>query len=82
MSTNPTDTVVSSNSKALDLGPAKAIAGGVTSTAVAFLGGLSIAIADGAVSGQEWINIALATVLGAAAGFGITYVTPTKVTLH
>lgn len=82
MSTNPTDTVVSSGSKALDLGPAKAVASGVTGTAIAFLGGLGIAYADNVVTGQEWINIALATVLGAAAAFGVTYATPTKVTLH
>lgn len=74
-------TTIKSTSKALDLGPAKAIASGVAGTAVAFLTGLGVAYADGAVSGQEWVNIALATVLGAVAAFGITFQTPTTVTL-
>lgn len=70
---------VSSTSPAVTVGPAKAIASGIVGTAVAFLGGLTVAFADEVVSGQEWINVALVTVLGAAAAFGITYATPTSV---
>lgn len=70
---------VKSTSDAVTVGPAKAIASGVVGTAVAFLGGLTVAYADEIVSGQEWINIALVTVLGAAAAFGITWATPTTV---
>jgi hypothetical protein len=73
---------VTSSSSAVTLGPAKAIASGITGTAVAFLGGLGIAYADGVVTGQEWVNIAIATVLGAAAAFGITYATPSSVKLN
>jgi hypothetical protein len=76
-----TSNVVSSTDTRIELGPAKAIASGVVGTAVAFLGGLGIAYTDNVITGQEWVNIALATVLGAAAAFGITYATPTKVTL-
>ena len=76
----PDHRAISSKSPAIDLGPAKAIASGVAGTAVAFLGGLGVAIADEVVTGQEWVNIAIATVLGAVAAFGITYETPTTVT--
>lgn len=80
--TNPTPGLsVSSKSDSITVGPAKAVASGVVGTAVAFLGGMGIAYADNVITGQEWINIALATVLGAAAAFGITYATPTTVTL-
>jgi hypothetical protein len=70
---------VSSSSPAVTLGPAKSIASGVVGTAIAFLGGVAIAYADNAITGQEWVNIAITTVLGAAAAFGITYATPTSV---
>ncbi len=56
----------------------KALASGVVATLVAFLGTLQVAI-DGGVTPEEWVSIALTTVIGAAAGFGITYATPTKV---
>lgn len=72
---------VSSSSPGVSLGPSKAIASGIAGTAIAFLGGLSIAYADDVITGQEWVNIAIATVLGATAAFGITYATPTNVTL-
>ncbi|HEY3484879.1 MAG TPA: hypothetical protein VGK49_05810 [Ilumatobacteraceae bacterium] len=72
---------LSTSSPSVDLGKSKAVASGLTGTAVAFLTGLGVAYADGSVTGQEWINVALATVLGAAAAFGITYATPTTVTL-
>jgi hypothetical protein len=73
---------VSSSSKLVTLGAAKSIAGGVVATALGFLAPLGVAISDGQVTGQEWVAIATATILGAAAGFGITYATPTKVTLN
>lgn len=74
-------TITSSSAPGTDLGPAKAVAGGVTAGVVAFLTGLSVAYADEVVTGGEWINIALATVVALAAAFGVTYATPTKVTL-
>lgn len=77
----PAGGTVSSKSPLIELGPAKAVAAGVGGTAIAFLGSLGTAYADGVVSGQEWVNIALATVIGALAAFGITYATPTSVTL-
>lgn len=80
-STDNTPVKLSSSSKAVELGPAKMVAAGVTGTAVAFLSALGVAYADGNVTGQEWVNIALATVIGAAAAFGITWATPTSVTL-
>lgn len=73
---------VTSSSPLVTLGNAKGIAGGVAGTAVAFLTGLGTGLADGTVTGQEWVNIAIATVLGAVAAFGLTYATPTKVTLN
>lgn len=82
MSNPNTDRTVSSSSSALDLGPAKAVASGLTATAVGFLTALITANADGGITSGEWITVALATVVAAAAGFGITYATPTKVTLH
>lgn len=72
-------TITSSSDSGVTLGKSKAYASGVAATLVAFLGALSVAYADGAVSGQEWINIALTTVVAAAAGFGVTYATPTSV---
>lgn len=76
-----TGVTLSSRSSSIELGPAKAVAGGIAGTAVAFLGGLGIAYTDNVITGQEWVNIALATVLGAAAAFGVTFATPTTVTL-
>jgi hypothetical protein len=57
----------------------KAYAGGLTSGVVAFLSTLQIAAVDNGISLQEWITIALATVIGLAAGFGVTYSIPNKV---
>lgn len=74
-------TTLNSKDSNLTLGPAKAVASGVTATAVAFLTALITANADGSVTSGEWLSVALATVIGAAAGFGITYATPTSVTL-
>lgn len=63
------------------LGPAKAVASGIVGTAVAFLTALITANADGAVTSNEWLAVALATVVGGAAAFGVTWKTPTSVTL-
>lgn len=46
---------------------AKAIIG----TAIAGLGSASVALEDGAISGQEWITVAIVTLTAAAAVFGI-----------
>lgn len=56
---------------------AKAWAAGFTGTAVAFLTGLQLAVADG-VTQSEWVTIALTTVVGGAAAFGITWAVPNK----
>lgn len=79
--TNTEPQTLSSRDPGVELGPAKAVASGVAGTAVAFLGALGVAYTDSVVTGQEWVNIALATVLGAAAAFGVTFATPTRVTL-
>lgn len=71
---------VSSSSDKVTVGVAKAVASGVTATAVAFLTALITANADNAVTSGEWLAVALATVVGAAAGFGIPFATPTTVT--
>lgn len=54
----------------------KAIAAGVTGTLVAFLTGLATAVQSPGVTDQEWVAVALATVLGGAAAFGITWNAP------
>jgi fatty acid desaturase len=80
---NPTAPVsVKSSSKAVELGPDKAIASGITATVIAFLTATITANADGAITSGEWLTVALATAVGVAAGFGITYATPTSVTLR
>lgn len=54
----------------------KAIASGVTGTLVAFLTGLGTAVQSPGITDQEWVAVALATVLGGAAAFGITWNAP------
>lgn len=54
----------------------KAIAAGVTGTLVSFLTGLGTALQTPGVTDQEWVAIALATVLGGAGAFGITWSAP------
>lgn len=54
----------------------KAVAAGVTGTLVSFLTGLQVAVQDSVVTQNEWVTIALATVIGAAAAFGITWAAP------
>jgi hypothetical protein len=75
-------TPIKSSSDQVTLGPSKAVASGVTATVVAFLTATITANADGAITSGEWLGVALATVVGAAAGFGITYSTPTTVKLN
>lgn len=64
----------------IDLGPAKAVAATIATVAVSFLGALGVAITDGAVSGEEWVTIAIATILATGLVGGATFVTPAKVT--
>lgn len=54
----------------------KAIAGGVAGTAVAFLTGLTTALQTPGITDQEWVAVALATVLGGSAAFGLTWASP------
>jgi hypothetical protein len=75
---NPT---VKTSEPTVTLGSGKAVAAGATGTAVAFLSALGVAM-PGGVTGEEWVAIALATVIGMAAAFGITWATPTKVTFN
>lgn len=46
---------------------AKAVAAGAT----AFAGTLATALDDGAISGQEWVTIGVATIVAAAAVFQV-----------
>lgn len=55
----------------------KAWAGGIVSTLIAFLTPLKFAMENG-ITGAEWVDIATFTIIGAAAGFGITYVVPNR----
>lgn len=54
----------------------KAIAAGIAGTLAAFLIRLEAAVDVGGVSDQEWVAVALATVLGGAAAFGLTWAAP------
>jgi len=47
-----------------------------TATVLAFLTGLGVALEDGAVTGQEWVTIAIATVTALGGTFGVTYAAP------
>jgi hypothetical protein len=60
----------------------KAIASGVAGTLVAFLTGLRLAIDDASVTQGEWVTIALATVIGGAAAFGLTWASPANRTVQ
>lgn len=71
---------VSSKSELVTVGPGKAVASGAVGTAVAFLTALIVANSDEVVTGGEWLTVALATVIGGAAAFGVTWATPTSVT--
>ena len=51
---------------------------GIIATVVAFLAALKFAIADDGISLKEWVDIAEATVVGGAVGFGVSYGAPTR----
>ena len=51
---------------------------GILGTAIAFLSALTLAVNDNSVSLAEWVAIAQATAVGAAAAFGISYASPAK----
>ena len=57
---------------------AKAVVGAAIATAVAFLGVLSTALDDGVVTGQEWVSIALATVIALGGVGGVVYAVPNR----
>ena len=57
---------------------AKAVVGAVYSGIVAFLGGLTLALADGAVTGLEWVTIASTTVIAVGGAAGLVYYVPNK----
>jgi hypothetical protein len=71
---------VSSASDQVDLGPAKAVAATVATIAVAFLGALGVAITDNVVTGQEWVTIAIATIVATGLVGGATYLAPASIT--
>jgi hypothetical protein len=73
---------VSSSSPKVTLGTAKSVAGSITTTVLAFLTAVLFANGDEVITANEWLSIGIATVIGAAAGFGIPYITPTKVTAN
>lgn len=54
----------------------KAIAGGIAGTLVAFLTGMGTALQSPGITEQEWVAVALATVLGGSAAFGLTWASP------
>lgn len=54
----------------------KAIASGIAGTLVAFLTGMTTALQTPGVTDQEWVAVAMATVIGGAAAFGITWQAP------
>jgi len=72
---------VKSSSSAITLGPAKAIAALVATPVVAFLSALGVALqSENVVTGQEWVSIAIATILSTGLVAGSVYGVPTSVT--
>ena len=57
---------------------AKAVVGAVYSGVVAFLGTLTVALADEVVTGLEWVTIASATVIAIGGAAGLVYYVPNK----
>lgn len=51
----------------------KAQVGGVIGAAVAGLGALQVALADGVVTSGEWVSVAVATLVALGAVFGSVY---------
>ncbi|MCL1871822.1 MAG: hypothetical protein FWF90_15610 [Promicromonosporaceae bacterium] len=56
----------------------KAWAAGITSGLLAGLGSLSTALGDGRVTAVEWVAVAAAVIVGAAAAGGITWAVPNR----
>ena len=54
----------------------KAVWAGIAGTLIAFLTRLEAAVDVGGVSDKEWVAVALATVVGGAAAFGLTWFAP------
>lgn len=54
----------------------KAIVAAVTSVVTTFLSTLAVALEDGAVSQNEWLTVAIATVGAVAAVSGAVYAAP------
>lgn len=54
----------------------KAIVAAVTSVVTTFLSTLAVALEDGAVSQNEWLTVAIATVGAVAAVSGAVYASP------
>lgn len=54
----------------------KAWVAGGSATVLAFLGGLTVALEDNVVTGQEWVTIAGVTVTAFAGVFASTYAAP------
>lgn len=51
---------------------------GVLGTTIVFLGALRMAVAEDGITLQEWVAIVEATVIGAAAAFGLAHSIPAK----
>lgn len=71
---------VNSADPSITVGPAKAIAASVATVAVTFLTALGVAMTDNVVTPQEWITIAVATIVGTGLVGGSTFLTRTTVT--
>lgn len=65
-------------STAVKTKPTKAIVGAVYSGIVAFLGGLTLALTDGAITPLEWVTISSTTVIAVGGSAGFVYYTPNK----
>lgn len=54
----------------------KAIAASVTAVVTTFLSTLAVALEDGAVTQNEWLTVAIATVGAVGAAFGVVHAAP------
>jgi hypothetical protein len=70
---------VNSADPSITVGPAKAVVAAVAGALVGGLTYLSAALQDNVVSGQEWVNVALAVIIGTGVVGGATYATRTTV---
>lgn len=72
-----------SSDTGIDLGPAKAYAAIIATVAVAFLGAVGVALQSaGVITGEEWVTIAITTIVSTGLVGGATYATPSKVTVQ